>query len=817
MPTASIKKEQIDERILRILGLEQQEVEMDYLTYYNSLREAISKGAFDKGKLPEEELALLANERKRVRSKKGRFKLKTKKVKINNSNLNYAIKAKRKMLPGSSKREGPKVEKGGALSKKESEVVELVNTQGKILSSIAKNLNFNLKEEKKLQQEKQKLIDRKKDKEKKQKKEDSIEKKDGPSPLAKAADKILAPVKGLFKRIFDYLKLTALNFVIGSAYKWFTDPSNKEKVEKVKNFFSSIGEWFSDPKNQERLGTLGKFLKDNWKVFFGVGGVLLLWSSSIVRLGVKLGAMVIKAIPRLVKIVSKLAIATAKLGIRGAKGLVNFVKSNPLAAAGTAVVGGAAVGLINQATTQSNDPDAERGRTQLDDTSSFGGVSGDPIAGLFNRGGMVPVMLTKGEYVIPPNQAQKIGAPILHSINNSGNYNQGGLIPGRGPNVDTVRTQLREGSFVIQRPAVDALGANNIHNLVSNYNKGGNIHKFLTRYNSGGSIRNSSTLNINKSNQSQSYNSGGSIRNFLTLNRGGQVDRAMSQNRRGDTRKTGRSGGKTKVAKTDGGSAIVAAAKNAVNSDRRGPASPPCASWVRMVLGMANHPAANQTTTTADLDPQIGPDSVWANSLTSAASFAGSDLGTVIKNSGSVKPGDIILHKNTYGNYGPGAITHVSIASDKKGKILHQSTSGGSPTETNMFSFAHGLRLGGEGTIGEYSDDDSGATPGKTNQERFSFGGGMGKLLKKLNISSSSIGSSTGNSKMSQVASTSPSDMGEEETSSASVKELPPQSETVDKRTGPKDRMTKTMVREGLTSITLYDWQYEKMYGIAGV
>ena len=117
--------------------------------------------------------------------------------------------------------------------------------------------------------------------------------------------------------------------------------------------------------------------------------------------------MAIKAIPKLVKIVSKLAMATAKLGIKGAKGLVNLVKSNPLAAAGTAVVGGTAAGLINQATTQSNDPDSEKGRTQLDDTLSFGGVSGDPMAGLFNQGGMVPVMLTKGEYVIPPNRISK--------------------------------------------------------------------------------------------------------------------------------------------------------------------------------------------------------------------------------------------------------------------------------------------------------------------------------------------------------------------------------------------------------------------------
>jgi len=782
MPTASIKKEQIDERILRILGLNPEEVEMDYITYHNALRESLVKGA--KSDLPQEELALIANERSRIRNKKGRFQVKTKKVKINNNNLNSPIKEKRKMLPGATKKEGPSQTKESALVKSDSGTTEIVNTQGKLLSNLVKTLNFNLKEERKLQEEERTLIAKKEDKEEKQKKEDSIEKKESPSPLMKAADKILAPVKSLFQRIFDYLKLTALNFVIGSAYKWFTDPANKEKIDKVKNFFSSIGEWFNDPKNQERLSTLGRFLKDNWKVFFGVGGVLLLWSNSIVRLAVKLGATVVRSIPKLAKLITKLAIATAKLGVRGVKGLANLVTANPVAAAavgGTLAIGGAALGLASQATTQSNDPDAEEGRTQLDDTLDFGGITGSPMGGLFNQGGMVPVMLTKGEYVISPNQAKKIGAPTLHAINDAGNYNQGGLIPGRGPNVDTVRTELREGSFVIQRPAVDAIGANNIHKFVSNYNEGGDVNNFVSNYNQGGRVK--------------------------------------SQDGRGKARKTGRSGGTTKVEKTDGGSAIVAAAKNAVSSGRRGPASPPCASWVRMVLGMANHPAANQTTTTADLDPQIGPGSVWATSLNSAASFAGSDLGTVIRNSGSLKPGDIVLHKNTYGNYGPGAITHVSIASDKKGKILHQNTSGGPPTEQNMFSFAHGLRLGGEGTIGEYSDTDPGSTPGKTNQGGFAIGGGLGELLRELNLdpNSSPIGSTITNTKMSQVASTTPTDMEEdEEQSSASVKGLPQSEETVDKRSGPQDRMTETMVRSGPTSIVLYDWKYEKLYGIEG-
>ena len=85
MPTASTKKEQIDERILRILGLNPEEVEMDYITYHNALREAMVKGAKS---LPPEEQSLLVNERRRIRGNKGRFQVKTKKVKINKSNQN---------------------------------------------------------------------------------------------------------------------------------------------------------------------------------------------------------------------------------------------------------------------------------------------------------------------------------------------------------------------------------------------------------------------------------------------------------------------------------------------------------------------------------------------------------------------------------------------------------------------------------------------------------------------------------------------------------------------------------------------------------
>ena len=153
----------------------------------------------------------------------------------------------------------------------------------------------------------------------------------------------------------------------------------------------------------------------------------------------------------------------------------------------------------------------------------------------------------------------------------------------------------------------------------------------------------------------------------------------------------------TAPGRADGG--IVAAAKKAVSEGKQGPATPPCASWVRMVLGLAGHPAAGKVTSKGDLDP----DGTKYNGPNFAASFAGSDLGAVIRSQSSLEGGDIVLHKNTYGNYPAGAITHVSIASED-GQIYHQSTSGGAPKKGGIFNFAAGIRLGGSGSIGNGED-----------------------------------------------------------------------------------------------------------------
>lgn len=176
----------------------------------------------------------------------------------------------------------------------------------------------------------------------------------------------------------------------------------------------------------------------------------------------------------------------------------------------------------------------------------------------------------------------------------------------------------------------------------------------------------------------------------------------------------------TAPGKSSGG--IVQSAKKAVAQGKQGPEKPPCASWVRMVLGMAGHPAQHKVTSKGDLDPEK---KAWGPNM--AASFAGSDMGAVIRGQSALEPGDIVLHQNTFGPYPPGAVTHVSIASDKKGKILHQSTTGGAPKEGGMFKFKAGVRLGGSGSI---SGDGSGDGSSPTGSSSSGGGGGSSSLLQ---------------------------------------------------------------------------------------
>ena len=122
-------------------------------------------------------------------------------------------------------------------------------------------------------------------------------------------------------------------------------------------------------------------------------------------------------------------------------------------------------------------------------------------------------------------------------------FNKGGMIPGRGPNKDTVPAMLTPGEFVMSRDAVDKWGADTLASMNSaatgaeikrptiSYNEGGPVINPLVRYYAkGGPVTNQSVQSVDSiknfiSGGSATYNGGGLVQNFTN---GGSVENIWS-------------------------------------------------------------------------------------------------------------------------------------------------------------------------------------------------------------------------------------------------------------------------------------------------
>jgi hypothetical protein len=220
--------ETIDARILRLVGLEDV-FDLDYETYLVLLKEAQVKG---KNTIPVEEQALLANERKRIRGKVGRFKVKSKTIRA--ENITSVRSIGQKLLPAA---------KGvGA----EPPIVKSLLAISKTVESISVSLTDQSKEESKEAEENRKEEENKK----RAKREETLE--SSAKKVIAAAKKLFAPVKGIFDSIFNYFYYTLLGKGVTTALEWFANPANAEKVN-----------------------ALGRFVKDWWPTLLGTAAVFL--------------------------------------------------------------------------------------------------------------------------------------------------------------------------------------------------------------------------------------------------------------------------------------------------------------------------------------------------------------------------------------------------------------------------------------------------------------------------------------------------------------------------------------------------------------
>ena len=135
----------VDERILRILGLEDV-VDIDYDTYRILLRERMVADRMG-GNLVTEEAELLSEEWKRVKSKVGRFKINSKKIDAESFGSNLSFQKKILSLPLSSTEteesstsniKAPKVVQSRkdplvTISEKLSSIIEVIKKQNKFI------------------------------------------------------------------------------------------------------------------------------------------------------------------------------------------------------------------------------------------------------------------------------------------------------------------------------------------------------------------------------------------------------------------------------------------------------------------------------------------------------------------------------------------------------------------------------------------------------------------------------------------------------------------------------------------------------------
>ena len=216
--------EEIDERILRILGLEDA-VGLDYATYKSLLREKMMAGRMSGTEMASEETELLTDEFKRVKRNTGRFKVKTNKI-----NFNSFVNTTKPKGPSASSPSSPMLALPGTAETKEAEVEtpkeEKVEGIQKFLGGVAErleNIEKNLSDMLDLEAEQAKVEKEEAEDARvaaeKGSKRDRENKREGNAftQLGKTiSDKVTAPVKGFFEQLINFFT----QIFLGSAIKW---------------------------------------------------------------------------------------------------------------------------------------------------------------------------------------------------------------------------------------------------------------------------------------------------------------------------------------------------------------------------------------------------------------------------------------------------------------------------------------------------------------------------------------------------------------------------------------------------------------------
>jgi hypothetical protein len=325
MPTVT---EKVDERILRLLGLEFV-FDLDYGTYLSLLNGAIVTG---KNRLPPEELALLSNEKKRIRSKQGRFK--PKKQKITADKIATTKFLKPSVRPISTPPIAP-----SQVQAPQVQSVDLSPLQ-EPLDSIKNTLSQFLKFRKGSDEQERRGYEA----QRRSKGEALLENtQKGMSAVSNAVQTFISPFQGIMDRIWRFIFFTLLG-----------------------RTFTQLIDWFKDPKNTKKVETLQRFFKDWWPTLLGAAVLFFTPFGRFVRVVLRivggLTGRLVAQIPKIGGAINALRLVVAR---------------NPLLAGlaiGTAAVAGAATYFNQQQKKESESQEEDDAQQQVQQFSSGGSI-----------------------------------------------------------------------------------------------------------------------------------------------------------------------------------------------------------------------------------------------------------------------------------------------------------------------------------------------------------------------------------------------------------------------------------------------------------
>ena len=370
--------------------------------YLSALKEAIATIEFKTGGKGDERSAALREEVIKVRKSRRAAdpKIKAKKTTIKPENLfERRVAPKQKALPTSAK-----VPYKAPESEEEGAKKKLAPRKSDPLKDILKSVNSilaTLKNQNKITK-KQAERDRKDaEKAKRGAQEDDLEQ----APLKKffdGAKKLAKPAIGFFESIMNFIMKILIGRLLVKILAWMGDKENKKKMDAIMDFFKVTWPAF-----------LAAFLAFKFGLLGFMGGLI---------------GLVGRFIPKILGIIPKML-----------KGLGTLAMGNPIA---TAVVAGGALAAIG-AIASSNQVTEEREEQNKKDDA-----------------GTVTPAETRETGEMP--SSSQLMDEMTRQRGFGGMFNKGGMVPGSGPNKDTVPAMLTPGEFVMSRGAVQKYGSDTL-------------------------------------------------------------------------------------------------------------------------------------------------------------------------------------------------------------------------------------------------------------------------------------------------------------------------------------------------------------------